>query len=206
LLQLAQVKLYKLLQTMSFSISTSNTNRSVQQQHKTDAHLHCKIYNCHDISPLKRVVWSQTSLRISFSINRVITHINHRDLDLEYRRAGDLDLDREGDLERLGDLDLVLDLEGLLLRELLLERDLDLLLLAAPSCFTRMWLDSFSCDLNLLSSRYFAAHSISFLLANSTIPVPSLYTSAHNTSPASRMWSFKSCQLPVGGRPDTRQR
>ena len=70
-------------------------------------------------------------MSFSLSICSVTTHLTHRDRDLEYLRAGDLDLDLlgEGDLERLGDRDLVLDLEGLLPLDILLERDLQIKLI-----------------------------------------------------------------------------
>lgn len=45
------------------------------------------------------------------------------------------------------------------------------------------------------------AYFISSYLKNSTTPDPSLKASAKHTSPASRMWSFKSCQDPDGGNP-----
>jgi len=60
-----------------------------------------------------------------------------------------------------------------------------------------------SCDLNLESSNFLIAYFISSCLKNSTTPVPSLYVSAKQTSPASRIWSFKSCHEPDGGKPDT---
>ncbi len=56
-------------------------------------------------------------------------------------------------------------------------------------------------DLNSVLSRRLSAYSMSSRLRNSTTPSPSCCTSAKHTSPASRMWSFRSCQLPLGGRP-----
>ncbi|EFA04854.1 hypothetical protein TcasGA2_TC014906 [Tribolium castaneum] len=58
-----------------------------------------------------------------------------------------------------------------------------------------------SCDLNLESSNFFIAYFMSSYRRNSTTPEPSLNASAKHTSPASRMWSFKSCHEPDGGNP-----
>ena len=44
---------------------------------------------------------------------------------------------------------------------------------------------------------------MSSCLKYSTAPEPSLKTSEKQTSPASLMWSFRSCQLPVAGSPLT---
>lgn len=63
-----------------------------------------------------------------------------------------------------------------------------------------------SCDRNLESSNFLIAYFISSCLKNSTTPVPSLYVSAKQTSPASRIWSFKSCHEPLAGNPDTSTR
>lgn len=59
-----------------------------------------------------------------------------------------------------------------------------------------------SWDRNLESSNFLTAYFISSSRRNSTTPVPSLKTSAKQTSPASLIWSFKSCQLPDGGKPN----
>lgn len=59
------------------------------------------------------------------------------------------------------------------------------------SCKLTSW------DLNRESSSFFMAYFISSYRRNSTTPVPSLCTSAKHTSPASRIWSFKSCQDPL---------
>lgn len=62
------------------------------------------------------------------------------------------------------------------------------------------------CERNSVRSSLRSAYSMSSLRRNSTTPSPSRCTSAKQTSPASRMWSFKSCQLPVGGRPGKRRK
>ena len=62
------------------------------------------------------------------------------------------------------------------------------------------WLTSW--DLNFESSSFFKAYFMSSYRTYSQTPDPSLKTSAKQTSPASRIWSFKSCQLPVWGKPE----
>lgn len=129
---------------------------------------HHTITTSHEILESQRLCFSVHRTKKCNPCIRYLLGLRLRELEL-----ADLDRERDCDFERDRDRDF--------------RRGEERNFVTPPSTLIRIYDVSPSWDLNLVSLRFFAAHSMSSLCWNSTIPVPSRNTSVYITSPASRM-------------------